>query len=54
MSQLNFPMPTQAVSANDIPNLQPTMNLKFLGGKLHQLWTNADNTVSAWRRVESD
>jgi len=54
MSQLNFPPPTQLVSANDIPNLRPTMRLKFLGGKLHQLWTNDEQSISVWRKVESE
>lgn len=34
--------------------MQPTMHLKFIAGKLHQLWVMCSgNRAEEWRLVES-
>lgn len=43
-----------SVNVNDLPNMRRTMELKFIGGKLHQKWVDDGQTIAVWRVVDSE
>lgn len=42
------------INANESVALLPTMSLKFIGGKLHQLHRSNDGSIEQWRIVASE